>query len=230
MATLVPISAEEMPVTVAVPKLDRLKAGTFDPLSVEERELNPATEEHTRKCDLNIPRSVLDDRRWVWLEKYLTRIGEWMAWEETKTLAKLLIDGAGNAQALGADDHYKALVKAIALVEADEQYVDLIATNGDEAKDVALLVTLIEPSRPSMEEGPKPFGFIRGIPAYSHPAIPAGTMLVLDSEWSAFIGERQALQLRNWTMPERGLLSAIVTMRTDYKLGLADAVGKVTGA
>jgi len=230
MATVISISAEEMPVTVAVPKLERFKAGSVDPLSLEEVELNPAGEECTRKCDLNVPRSVIDDRRWVWLEAYLKRVGEFMAFQETDTLAKLLIDGADNAQALGADDHYKALVKCVGLIEVDEQRPDLIAVNGDEAKDLSLLATLVEPTTPSMEEGSGPFCYIRGIPAYSHPAIPSGTILVLDTNWAGFIGERQGLRLENWATPERGLVTAAVRMRCDYKLGLADAVGKVTGA
>ena len=230
MATIISISAEEMPVTVAVPKLERFKAGVTDPLSLEEVELNPATEEYTRKCDLNIPKSVIEDRRWVWLEKYLKRLGEWMGFEETQNLASILIAGAGNTQALGADNHYQAAVKCIGLIEADELYPSLIAVNPSEAQDLALLATLIEPDRPSIEEGPKPFAYVRSVSVYGHAGIPAGTMLVLDSDWAAFIGERQPLQLENWKTPERGLVTASVRMRCDYKLGQPDAVGKVTGA
>jgi len=230
MATVIPISAEEMPVTVAVPKLDRFKAGTVDPSSLEEVELNPATEESTRKFALNIAKSTIEDRRWVWLEADLKRVGEFMAFQETQDLATILIAGAGNTQALGADNHYQALVKCIGLVEADELYPSLIAVNPSEAQDLALLATLIEPNQPSIEEGPKPFAYIRSIPAYSHPAIPSGTMIVLDSDWAGFIGARQALQLENWKTPERGLVTASVRMRTDLKLGLADAIAKVTGA
>jgi len=230
MATVIPISAEEMPVTVAVPKLERFKAGSVDPLSLEEVELNPAGEESTRKCDLNVPKTVIDDRRWVWLERYLKRVGEFMAFQETQELATILVAGAGNAQALGADNHYQALVKGIGLVEADEQYPSLIAVNPSEAQDLALLATLIEPNQPSIEEGPKPFAYVRGVATYRHAAIPTGTMLVLDTDWAGFIGERQALQLENWKTPERGLVTASVRMRTDLKVGLADAIAKVTGA
>jgi len=227
IATTVPVSAEEAVAHVAVPKLSSFKVGGLS--SVDEVELGPFDETKTKECKLLIPSSVLQDRKAQWIEGLSSRVGEALAFNETQELATILIDGAGNTQALGGDNHYQALVKGIELVEADEQYPSLIAVNPSQTKDISLLSNLIEPQQPTGQE-PRPFAYIRGLPCYGHSGIPTGTMILVDTHWAAYIGLRQDIELQNWRQPEIGSVTAIASMRVDYKLGLADAVGKVTGA
>ena len=187
----------------------------------------------TYRAALGIPRSWIADKKFASIAVCVSALGQAFAYDETKKFLAKMIADAGNTQALGADDHYKALVKCIGLVRADGFNPDRIAVNPSEEADLMILdkfidVTMLDRQGVVVSTGQ--IGRLLGCDVFSTNACTSGTMVVVARLKGIAMGLRQDLEIEDYEDPLKGLVGAVASERYDYKTAFANAIGKVTGA
>lgn len=196
---------------------------------IDTIELDCSNKKGLYRVKIALDKTWIRDAQWNMLEDAIRAAGYQM---QDAIMAAIVAEYEGDVDSNMTDtvanwgnSHYKSLMKAISLVQAEQMYPDIVLINPTEVYDLGIEDYFIHAqyTTSGMKAAPTRglFGYIynNNIPIYVHYKVTSGKMTVADSQKAVVLGIRQELTIENFNDIINGEEGAVLTMQFDVKSG-----------
>ena len=202
---------------------------------VDRIELDCSGQNGLRRVKVAFDKTWIRDARWDAVEEAIRAASQSMYDEVVESIISEYETDVDSSMtdtvANWGNNHYKALVKAVSLIAAQQMYPDIILIHPNELYDLAVLDYFVHAqyreaaARTSIQPNKGLFGYLfpDSIPIYFHYKVTAGKMTVAASQKAVVLGIRQDLTIERFNDVLNGEEGAVLTMQWDVKSG-KDAV------
>jgi len=196
---------------------------------IDTIELDCSGKKGLYRVKIALDKTWIRDAQWDLLEDAIRAAGYQM---QDAIMAAIMAKYEGDVDSNMTDtvanwgnSHYKSLMKAISLIQAEQMYPDIVLINPTEIYDLGIEDYFIHAQYTTSEMRPEQnrgiFGYIynNNIPIYVHYKVTSGKMTVADSQKAVVLGIRQELTIENFNDIINGTEGAVLTMQFDVKSG-----------